>query len=181
MKLPKEYAWLANEPGPRILITALALYGTTEVPGPGSNPSILQWAKATGQDHYIDDDTAWCGLFVAYVALQSGWDQGMPVNPLAARNWLQWGTPVKTPMLGDLLIFWREQRAGFKGHVGFYAGETKTHYLVLGGNQRNSVSFAWIEKKRLLGARRCKWKISQPGNVRVITLTQAGPASKNEA
>ena len=42
--LPKQYAWLDAEPGPRILVEALKTYGTIEKLGEGSNPSILAWA-----------------------------------------------------------------------------------------------------------------------------------------
>jgi len=45
--------------------------------------------------------------------------------------------------LDDLLIF---SRGGSSGHVGFYAGETKTHYLVLGGNQDDQVNYKWYPK-----------------------------------
>jgi hypothetical protein len=39
-------------------------------------------------------------------------------------------------------------------HVGFYAGTEGERILVLGGNQRNSVSIARYAKSRLLGVRR---------------------------
>lgn len=39
------------------------------------------------------------------------------------------------------------------GHVGFYVGETKYHYLILGGNQSNSVCVKKYRKSRLLGFR----------------------------
>ena len=51
--LPKPFAWLAAEPGPRILLEALKIFGTAEVPGPGNNPSLLAWAKATGQEDHV--------------------------------------------------------------------------------------------------------------------------------
>lgn len=180
MNLPKQYAWLASEPGPRILLEALKTYGTAEKPGPGNNPSILAWAKATGQEKvYRSDETAWCGLFCAYVALQAGWN--LPVNPLGARNWLNWGTPQKTAKLGDVLVFWRESRNGFKGHVGIYVGETADAYAVLGGNQRDRVSIAWKPKSRLLGVRRCPWRINEPAGVRRIMLSASGPIDNREA
>lgn len=180
MTLPKQYAWLAKEPGPRLLLEALKLHGTAEVPGPNNNPSILAWARRVGLEKtYRADETAWCGLFMAYAALQAGWD--VPLNPLGARNWLAFGDPAKTPMLGDVLVFWRERRTGFKGHVGIYVGEDATAYHVLGGNQADRVSVKRISKNRLLGARRCPWKINQPGNVRVVTLAATGAMSKNEA
>jgi hypothetical protein len=60
--IPKQYAWLETEPGPRILVEALKTYGTIEKPGEGSNPSILAWAKITGLDRiYRNDSTACAG------------------------------------------------------------------------------------------------------------------------
>lgn len=32
-KLPAPYAWLASEAGPKVILEALALFGTKEVPG----------------------------------------------------------------------------------------------------------------------------------------------------
>lgn len=178
--LPKQYAWLSNEPGPRILVEALKTYGTIEKPGPGSNPSILSWAKATGLDRqYRNDATAWCGLWMAYVALQAGWD--VPLNPLAARNWLKFGTPQLAAGLGDVLVFWRGSPKGFQGHVGMYVGEDAVSYFVLGGNQGDAVSIRRIAKSRLLGIRRCPWRINEPASVRPVRLTAGGALSNNEA
>lgn len=174
--LPKQYQWLNNEPGPRVLREGLTTYGTIEKPGPGSNPSILAWAKAIGLDRvYRDDATAWCGLWMAYVALQAGWQP--PINPLWARNWLSFGTPQKVAELGDVLVFSRAQG----GHVGLYVGEDSLAYHVLGGNQGDRVSIKRIAKNRLLGARRCPWRINQPGNVRRVGLSASGSLSQNEA
>ena len=150
--LPKQYAWLSSEPGPRLLVEALKTYGTIEKPGTGSNPSILAWAKATGQDRlYRSDETAWCGLWMAYVALQAGWD--VPLNPLAARNWLNFGSPQEKPDLGHML----------------------------GGNQSDRVMIKRIAKSRLLGARRCPWRINQTAAVRPVVLSASGALSTNEA
>lgn len=178
--LPKQFAWLAAEPGPRILVEALKTYGTIEKPGPGSNPSILAWAKATGHDKiYRNDATAWCGLWVSYVVLQAGWD--LPVNPLGARNWLGWGVPQKQAGLGDILVFWRGYPKGFQGHVGMYVGEDDDAYYVLGGNQGDAVSIKRIAKSRLLGIRRCPWRVNEPTSVRPVRLTAGGALSSNEA
>jgi uncharacterized protein (TIGR02594 family) len=180
MALPSHYAWLAQEPGPRILVEGLKTYGTAENVGSGSNPTILQWAKATGLDRiYRDDAIAWCGLWMAYTALQAGWD--VPVNPLAARNWLAFGTPQTPPALGDVLVFWRTSPKSYQGHVGLYVGEDRDAFHVLGGNQSDRVSFTRIVKSRLLGARRCPWRVNQPGNVRRVVLASSGALSTNEA
>lgn len=176
MALPKAYAWLAREPGPRLLVESLKTFGTIETPGPGNNPSILAWAKKTGLDKiYKADSTAWCGLWQAYVALQAGWEP--PLNPLWAQNWLKFGNEAKTPMLGDVLVFGR--KGG--GHVALYVGEDKDAYHCLGGNQSDQVCFKRIAKSRLLGARRCPWRINQPGNVRVVEMGATGVLSTNEA
>lgn len=181
MAIPTKFMWLLGEPGPRLLLVGLQLHGTAEQPGSGNNPSILQWAKSTGLDRqYRADSIAWCGLFMAYAVLQAGFEPPA-VNPLGARNWLSFGTPVDEPMLGDVLVFWRERKTGFKGHVGIYVGESNDRFYVLGGNQQDMVSIAPVAKARLLGARRCKWRIAQPSNVRRVLLKSDGVLSTNEA
>ena len=80
-------------------------------------------------------------------------------------------------MLGDVLTFKRDGG----GHVGIYVGEDRTHYHVLGGNQSNQVNVMRIAKTRLHQARRTKWKIAQPANVRVVNLSSQGIISQNEA
>lgn len=174
--LPKKYAWLSKETGPRILIEGLKTFGTIEKPGPGNNPSIMQWAKKTGLEKiYRNDATAWCGLWTAYVVLQAGWEP--PLNPLWARNWLNFGVPQKTAGLGDVLVFSR----GSSGHVGVYVGEDTDAYHVLGGNQSDQVMIKRIAKARLLGIRRLPWRINQPVSVRPVKLAATGSLSTNEA
>jgi uncharacterized protein (TIGR02594 family) len=188
INLPAAYADLAKEPGPRLLVEFLKIYGTHEKVGAGSNPAILNWADATGlrRAGYNDDAIAWCGLAMAYAALQAGWD--VPFGALGARNWLRFGHDALSrevhpigPCLGDVLVFWRGSRDGWAGHVGIYVGEDNAAYHVLGGNQSDAVSFTRIDKLRLLGARRCPWRISQPANVRRIYRQASGGLSTNEA
>lgn len=176
--LPKAYAWLANEPGPRLLTEALKTFGTVEKPGPNDNPAILAWAAKVGlKKVYLHDSTAWCGLWMAYVAMQAGWD--LPVNPLWARNWVNWGNAIKgEPMLGDVGVF---DRGRGNGHVGIIVGEGKDVYYVLAGNQTDQVMIKPIAKKRLIEARRCPWRVNQPGNVRRVFLSVKGALSTNEA
>lgn len=174
--LPHRYRWLLSETGPRILLEAIKTYGTAEKPGPGNNPSIMAWAKKTGLDRvYKADSTAWCGLWMAFVALQAGWEP--PLNPLWARNWLDFGTARKRAGLGDVLVFKR----GKGGHVGIYVGEDDTAFHVLGGNQDDMVNIKRIAKTRLLGARRCPWRVNEPKSVRPVRLAATGALSTNEA
>jgi hypothetical protein len=80
-------------------------------------------------------------------------------------------------MLGDILTF--KRNGG--GHVGFYVGEDKTHYHVLGGNQSNQVNVMRLAKSRLTQARRTAWKVAQPASVRKVYLEAKGTISTNEA
>ena len=179
MILPDQYSWLANETGPRILREALKLYGTAETPGPASNPEILKWAVEVGAKRlgiqYKDDAVAWCGLFMAVCAKRAGLD--LPAIPVRALSWVNYGTPVAKPMLGDILVFTR--KGG--GHVGLYVGEDDEAFHVLGGNQSDRVCITRIDKDRLTATRRTIWKVAQPNNVRQIRLARGGNLSHNEA
>ncbi|OYV04060.1 MAG: TIGR02594 family protein, partial [Verrucomicrobiales bacterium VVV1] len=103
------------------------------------------------------------------------------LNPLGARNWLAFGVLQQKPSLGDVLVFWRGASGGFNGHVGLYVGEDAQAFHVLGGNQSDRVMIKRIAKNRLLGARRCPWRINQPAAVRPVVLAANGALSTNEA
>lgn len=181
MTLPKTYGWLSSEPGPRILLQALKTYGVAETPGAGNTAAIMAWAKRTGLDRiYKSDATAWCGLWMAYTALEAGWDVEF-TNPLGARNWLAWGKAIDKPEIGSVLVFWRGSRSGWQGHVGMYVGEDADAFHVLGGNQADRVMIKRLGRDRLLGARECPWRVSKPGNCRRVCLAGNGTLSTNEA
>jgi uncharacterized protein (TIGR02594 family) len=149
--LPSRYAWLAREPGPKMIVEALKLYGTMEKPGTADNPIIIGWAKEVGgevADVYRADSIPWCGLFMAVVAKRAGKEP--PKHPLWALSWSAFGAKADTPALGDVLVFTR----GTGGHVGLYVGEDATAFHVLGGNQSDRVCIARIAKARLYAAHR---------------------------
>jgi uncharacterized protein (TIGR02594 family) len=171
------YEWLWAEPGPKMLVEALKLWGTKEVDGKGNNRTIMGWAKEVNTT-YPGDATAWCGLFISVAAKRAGWDYYPNGNALWARNWADWGRKVKTAMLGDVLVFPR----GEGGHVALYVGEDKTHYHILGGNQSNSVNIVRKAKDPILAIRRAPWRTAQPDNVRVVQLKAGGaPLAGSEA
>lgn len=126
------------------------LQGTKEVAGRGSNPVIMDWAEALDLD-YPDDDVPWCGLFVGHCIASQLPDEPIPTRLLTARAWTGFGRET-SPRTAAVLVFWRGSRAGWQGHVGFYAGEDASAYHVLGGNQSNQVTIARVAKNRLLGA-----------------------------
>lgn len=154
------------------------MHGTFEFKGEDNNPLIIEWAKEVGGwigSWYKEDSIPWCGLFMAVCAKRANF----PFNQkaLSALAWADWGTPVDTPMLGDVMTF--KRKGG--GHVGLYVGEDATAYHILGGNQSDMVNIKRIAKTRFHAARRCEWRIAQPDNVRVVNLSSHGKLSQNEA
>lgn len=96
--------------------------------------------------------TAWCAAFVDAVLKTTG-SEG--TGKLNARSYLDWGKPVDTPKVGDVVVFSRGDPNGWQGHVGFYMGTNEDGTIkVLGGNQSNSVSVSDYSADKLLGYRR---------------------------
>lgn len=173
IQLPAQYAWLAKEPGPKLLIEALKLFGTQEIVGPAHNPEILSWAKECGLDSvYKQDEIPWCGLFIAVVAKRAG--KPVVKDPLWAANWLKYGVPCE-PELGAIAVFSRDGG----NHVCIIVGEDTTHLHCLGGNQKNSVCITRIAKNRLRGCRALYR--NKPANVRKVILSSTGEVSTNES
>lgn len=168
------YDFLMKEGAPKMLVEALKLFGTTEIAGQIHNPEILSWAQELGIP-YTQDETPWCGLFMAIVAKRAG--KKVPEEPLWALNWGKFGVYQNKAMLGDVLTF---KRPGGGGHVGLYVYENKNNYGVLGGNQKDKVGIVEVKKIRLVDIRRPKYNI-QPANVRQIILHgNANAVSNNE-
>ncbi len=175
--LPSRYGWLAREPGPKMIVEALKLYGTLETPGSANNPTIIAWAKEVGgevEDIYKADSIPWCGLFMAVVAKRAG--KEIPAHPLWALSWSAFGAKSAAAALGDVLVFVRNGG----GHVGLYVGEDASAFHVLGGNQSDRVCITRVAKGRLYAARRPLYRIP-PANVRPIYLDATGALSLNEA
>lgn len=172
------YDFLKTVTAPQILVQAIKLIGTKEIVGIKNDVQIMAWAKELGLENiYTNDETAWCGLFVAFCSKQANLDIGMTNREaLWALNWNKFGTRQGVAMLGDVLTFTRNGG----GHVGICVGEDSKCYHVLGGNQGNEVSIKRIEKTRLSQIRRTKWQVKQPESVKQIFLTESGFISKNE-
>lgn len=139
------------EPEPAWLKTARSYLGQDEVPGSASNPVILQMAAAIGAKYprqrayaatYTNDDIKWCGVFTgACLAIND-------VEPIFgatatdrwmwAQAWKQFGIALDQPRIGCIVVFAR--------HVGFYVGEDGDYYLILGGNQSNTVKISRFAK-----------------------------------
>ncbi len=104
--------------------------------------------------------TQWCAAFVNFVLDI----QGIPGSevtsdyPLLARSFLTWGEEVlDKPRKGDIVVFPRGDKL-WQGHVGFFIKEVqyenKTRWVILGGNQDNTVSYAEFNPKKAIAIRR---------------------------
>jgi len=183
MKLASEkYDWLLKiEPLPKTILEGLALLGTKEVIGKGSNKTILEWRDELNQagvkiSGYSDDDIPWCGLFAAIVCYRRrGIASEVVTDPLWARNWAKYGESADKASLGDVLVFVRNGG----GHVGFYIGEDSAAYHVLGGNQSNAVTITRVAKDRCIAKRRPKY-LAKPACVKPYYLAASGTVSTNE-
>lgn len=176
MNLPDQYQWLAQEPGPILLTTALKYYGLKEGPGSADNPTIMKWAHDFGITWYDHDSIAWCSLYLGEMAKEAGYVPPGPNYLLAASSWATWGDTVGSPKLGDILVF---NRPGGH-HVGLYIGEDSEAFHVWGGNTGDAVAIARLAKNRLMAVRRPHYDQIQ-ANVRKVTLSDTGSLSSNEA
>ena len=174
---------MASPVEPSWLKLARSFIGTREIVGPKHSPIIMGWIKELGAKvlgvTVNDDETPWCGTFMALLMKRSGLTS--PAIAVRAASWGRagaWGRELLGPRLGCIMVF---TRAG-GGHVGLYLGEDATHFHILGGNQTNSVSITRIAKERLAagGMRWPKGPILPP--VQVIRLKASGaPVTVNEA
>lgn len=132
---------------------ASSYLGIKEVSGAESNPQIAKWIKSINPD-LATDSTAWCSAFTHAVAEEAGFKGSGKLN---ARSWLKIGdeVPAAQAQQGDVVVFWRDDKSSWKGHVGFlHSYDKKGNIRVLGGNQGNQVSIKTYPAERLLGVRR---------------------------
>lgn len=161
-----------NSSTPRWYRVAKSFDGLREVKGPKHNSTILGWLDKLGA-WWRDDETPWCGVFVAHCMQEAGLPY--PATYMRAKAWAEYGALLRRDRLaeGAILVF---DRAG-GGHVGFYVGEDAGHYFVLGGNQDNAVNVMKLGKTRLVASR---WPKGEPVIGKPVYLS-GGKLSTNEA
>lgn len=110
--------------------------GLAEIPGASHNKTIQGWLREL-RAWWDDDETPWCGVFVAHCAQATG--LAMPKDWMRAKEWGNVGIQLTAPAVGCIVTFTRQGG----GHVGFVVGkDQKGNLMVLGGNQGNKVSIA---------------------------------------
>lgn len=141
---------------------AFAELGVREIAGPGDNPRIKEYLRATniGTPLNENDETAWCSAFVCWVLEPT---IGAPrfgarsTRSAAARSWATWGVD-RTPDLplapyGAIAVLSRG--APPAAHVGFVVDVAPPlgRIWLFGGNQGDAVSIAAFPIDRLIALR----------------------------
>jgi uncharacterized protein (TIGR02594 family) len=157
---------------PSWLKIARSYDGLKEIPGPRHNQTIIRWLGKL-KAWWSDDETPWCGVFVARCMQES--NLSYPKFYMRAKAWSDYGSLLRRDRLapGAILVF---DRAG-GGHVGFYVGEDAGFYYVLGGNQSNAVNVMKLGKSRLVASR---WPKGEPVIGKPVYM-KGGKVSTNEA
>jgi len=117
--------------------------------------------------------TEWCAAFVNAILELDGIPGSDSVSeyPLTARSFLKWGSRVEAHNIeqGDIVVFPRGN-VSWQGHVGFYVETTEDgRWVILGGNQDNTVSYALYSPNYAIGIRRYS---APEGTDRSASLTQ---------
>lgn len=134
---------------PPWLDAAWQLLGAREVAGPRDNPDIVALYRDAGHPGVAHDEIAWCAAF-AGAALERSGIRGS--RSLMARSYLAWGERLEDGRLGAVTVLRRGADPAL-GHVGFWIGATRSHVVLLGGNQSNAVSVARFPLADVLGYR----------------------------
>ncbi|EOT1738173.1 TIGR02594 family protein [Klebsiella pneumoniae] len=156
---------------PKWLTEARHYIGEREIKGPKHNPLILQMWKDIKRGGIKDDETPWCAAFVGSVLERV---QITSTRFESAKSYLTWGTELKEPANGCIVVFTRSGG----GHVGFVVGRTASgDLMVLGGNQSDAVNIRAFPRSRVSGYR---WPAGVPDKPQPLPLMD-GERSTSEA
>jgi len=157
------------------LIEAEKNIGVTEAKGGKHNSRIVGWLQKL-RAWWADDETPWCGTFVAHCMVEA--NQPIPKAWYRAKAWLDWGNPVSVPVVGAVVVF--DRQGG--GHVGFVVGKDKAgNLMVLGGNQADAVNIKPFPMSRVTGLRVPKGYLMPADHYKLPVLASDGKLSTNEA
>lgn len=136
----------------KIVELGISFLGLKEYIGKEHNHIIIDMFDTIGHSWVKDDETAWCSCFINYISQKLQLASSKKLN---ARSWLQIGEEIISPIPGDIIVFWRESKQSWKGHVGVFIGYDKQgNIFCLGGNQNNEVNITIYPSSKVLSFRR---------------------------
>lgn len=113
----------------------------------GDNQGIEKFIVQAHCGHAGDP---WCAIWVNAKLEQSGIRGTRSASSQSFRNDPGF-MKMAVPVLGAIVVFWRNSPHSGLGHVGMYCGETKTQILTLGGNESDAVRKQFEPKAKLVG------------------------------
>ena len=123
--------------------------GFHEIPGPESNPKIIQWMQGPGRGKWVKNDgVAWCGGGLAGIMDECGLGHVIPPEPLRAASWLKCGVPCE-PRVGAIAVF---PRAG-GNHVTVIKRIRGHQWDCLGCNQSDAIKTSTFDGREARGTR----------------------------
>jgi uncharacterized protein (TIGR02594 family) len=153
---------------PPWMMEARKLIGVREIRGQQHSPAIMAMIRDAGPQPardgqparrgwlgitVKDDETPWCGTFVAACLARSGFLAPAGAIGVRAMWWAGYGTPLPLaapPPVGAIAVF---NRTG-GGHVGFIESANADGSLnILGGNQGDAVNVRRFGRERLVALR----------------------------
>lgn len=143
--------------------------GFREVPGPSSNPRILEWSRGPGAFPDMTDDstTPWCGIGLAGIMDEVGLSSLIPPLPFRAASWMSVGFDSE-PRPGAIVVFPRQGG----NHVTVIRSVEGHIWRCIGCNQSNAITTTTFDGRQ---ARACRW----PGQKQVPTLPALPPNASN--
>ena len=141
---------VAEAGGPKWYREGMSLRGLKEIAGEDHEPQILKMWDRIGLEQINDDETAWCAAAQCYCLEEAGYRSPRAPN---ARSFLQWGKKLKKPKRGAIVVYWRNSRTSWQGHVGMVVKWDNIYIWTLGGNQNNGYNISKYERRKVLGYR----------------------------
>jgi uncharacterized protein (TIGR02594 family) len=127
---------------PKWLTLARKELGTIEIPGPRSNPKVVQYyLDVTGKK--FGDAVPWCAAFVGAMLVRAGVRSS---GSLMARSYSKYGSKC-APQSGAIAV-WPRGRSPVFGHVNFVESVSGNYVICIGGNQGDAVTRQKYDKRK---------------------------------
>lgn len=162
-----------NYPMPPWIDHAFRHVGLREIPGKRDNPIIVKWLKEL-KAWWAEDDTPWCGTFIAHCLKESGLT--VPKHWYRAKAYASYGTPVvkvaASIPLGSIAV--KSRRGG--GHVFFPVARSQDGKTIygLGGNQSNMVNIVAFPLSVIDDVRWPPYSMNPPTLLPIATAAEIG-------
>jgi uncharacterized protein (TIGR02594 family) len=136
-----------SDPQPEWLRLAIEEIGTKELPGPRSNPTVMQYYyEVVGKR--MQDSVPWCAAFAGAMLMRAGKKSS---GSLMARSYMRYGKGV-SPRPGAIAVFPRGSSKVY-GHVNFVERVDGDRLTCVGGNQSDAVTRQTYSRRKALGFR----------------------------